>query len=68
MPYADWSRQGSLTLTEGEVIDYRVIREQVRDDAQRFKLAEIGYDPWNAELLCNQQLGQEDGFAVTEVR
>ncbi|MBX9792250.1 MAG: hypothetical protein K2Y37_25400 [Pirellulales bacterium] len=31
-------------------------------------IREIGYDPWNAELLCNQQLGQEDGFEVVEVR
>ena len=50
------------------MIDYRYIREQVIRDAERYPVHEIGYDPWNAELLCNQQLGQEDGFPVVEVR
>jgi phage terminase large subunit-like protein len=67
-PYAEWARTGLLTLTEGEVIDYRFIREQIKADSQRYEIREIGYDPWNAELLCNQQLGQEDGFEVIEVR
>jgi phage terminase large subunit-like protein len=66
--YSAWAKAGLLTLTDGEVIDYRFIREQVKRDAERYKFIEIGYDPWNAELLCNQQLGQEDGFAVVEVR
>lgn len=66
--YSFWDKQGLLTLTDGDVIDYRFIREQVKRDSQRFHILEIGYDPWNAELLCNQQLGQEDGFNVVEVR
>src|SRR3954468_9948353 len=66
--YSFWANQGLLTLTDGDVIDYRFIREQVKRDSQRFRILEICYDPWNAELLCNQQLGQEDGFEVVEVR
>ena len=66
--YSDWARRGLVTLIDSEVIDYRFIRKQINDDAKRYKFAEIGYDPWNAELLCNQQLGQEDGFKVVEVR
>ena len=50
------------------MIDYRAIRRQIKEDAERYVVGEIGYDPWNAERLCNQQLGQEDGFEVTEVR
>lgn len=66
--YSNWARQGLVTLTDGDVIDYRFIRKQVNDDRKRYKVVEIGYDPWNAETLCNQQLGQEDGFKVVEVR
>jgi phage terminase large subunit-like protein len=66
--YSSWARQGLVTLTEGDVVDYRFIRKQVLDDAKRYKIVEIGYDPWNAELLCNQQLGEEDGLKVVEVR
>ena len=63
-----WARQGLLTLTPGDVIDYRFIRQQINDDSKRYSIQQIGYDPWNAELLCNQQLGQEDGFDAVEVR
>jgi phage terminase large subunit-like protein len=67
-PYSQWAREGLITVTEGEVIDYRFIRDRIREDATRFKIRDIGYDPYHAELLCNQQLGQEDGFNVTLVR
>lgn len=66
--YSFWAQSGLLALTDGDVIDYRYIREQIKADSQRYSIREIGYDPWNAELLCNQQLGQEDGFEVVEVR
>ena len=66
--YSAWAKAGLLTLTDGEVIDYRFIRQQVKEDGETYKIQEIGYDPWNAELLCNQQLGQEDGFDVVEVK
>jgi phage terminase large subunit-like protein len=66
--YSSWVQRGLLTLTPGDVIDYAFIRQQVKEDGQRFKIQEIGYEPWNAELLCNQQLGDEDGFQAIEVR
>lgn len=66
--YSFWAESGLLALTDGDVIDYRYIRERVKADGQCYTIREIGFDPWNAELLCNQQLGQEDGFEVVEVR
>lgn len=66
--YRSWARAGLVTLTDGDVIDYRVVRSRVLEDARRYRVAEIGYDPWNAELLCNQMLGDEDGLATIEVR
>lgn len=58
----------SSELIAGVSIDYRAIRRQINENAERYEIWEIDYDPWNAELLCNQQLGQEDGFEVVEVR
>jgi phage terminase large subunit-like protein len=66
--YGVWADQGYIILTDGEVIDYRFIRQQILQDAERYRIIQVGYDPWNAELLCNQQLGQEDGLPVMEVR
>ena len=66
--YGLWAEQGHLILTDGDVIDYRFIRKQVLEDSKRYEIIQLGYDPWNAEQLCNQQLGQEDGLNVIEVR
>jgi phage terminase large subunit-like protein len=41
-----WVREGWLTATEGNVIDYRAILDQVDRDAQRFDVAELAYDRW----------------------
>ena len=68
VPYPQWARDGVITLTSGDVIDYGYIRKQINEDAEKFNIVEIGYDPWNAELLCNQQLGDLDGFRVVEVK
>lgn len=68
VPYLLWARQGHVTLTDGNVIDYSFIREAVRRDAKKFNIVELGYDPHGAELLCNQQLCMEDNIFVVEVR
>jgi phage terminase large subunit-like protein len=67
-PLSLWAEQGYLTLTPGNVIDYAAIRETIRADEKKFRIQEIGYDPYNAELLCNQQLRLEDGMNCVEVR
>lgn len=67
VPYDVWERQGLVTATEGDVVDYMAIRQQVNEDAQRFKLREVAFDPWNATQLATQ-LGEEDGLAMLQVR
>ncbi len=67
-PYAEWARAGHLHLTEGNVVDYAAVRARVRELSREFDLVELGYDPYNAEQLCNQQLGGEDGLVVRPVR
>ncbi|NEL70137.1 terminase large subunit, partial [Escherichia coli] len=61
-----WKRQGLLTLTEGNVTDYEVVRAAVTDDLGRYEVEEIGYDPWNATDLTNRLVG--DGAPMVEVR
>jgi len=67
-PYMTWAKQGLLTLTDGDVIDYSFIRESLKKDKTQYDIKEIGYDPYNAEQLCNQQLRLEDGFEVVEIK
>jgi phage terminase large subunit-like protein len=67
VPYRAWAEAGYITPTPGNVIDYAHIRRDVLADNERFRIIELGYDPYNAEQLCNQQLGMEDGIATIEI-
>lgn len=53
-PYDAWAREGYLTLTDGDVIDYNFIQAQVEDDFNNFEFADIGYDPYNASMIVTR--------------
>ena len=65
--YSQWARQGLITLTPGNVIDYDFIRAQVRNDAEMFDLQAIGYDPWNATQTA-LKMQDEDGLKMVPMR
>ncbi len=67
VPYLAWAKQGYLVLTEGNRIDYNYIRQAVNEDAKRFKVVDIGIDPYNASHI-EQQLREEDGLPMVEYR
>jgi phage terminase large subunit-like protein len=46
--YAVWEREGWLTVTEGETVEYSEIEAAIGRDAEKFNIVEFGYDPWNA--------------------
>lgn len=44
--YEQWAKDGALIATEGNVVDYAFIRQQIYEDAERFQVAFAGsYDP-----------------------
>jgi phage terminase large subunit-like protein len=51
VPYESWVRQGYITATVGNVIDYDFILSQIDADAQRFDLDEIAFDRWGATKI-----------------
>jgi phage terminase large subunit-like protein len=65
-PYDRWAREGWLESTEGDVVDYDVIRERIKALAEQYQIREIGYDPWNATQLVTQL--QADGARLTPLR
>lgn len=65
VPYEDWSRQGWLTLTEGDTTDYAYVLKQVLSLAERYKPRVIAYDPYNAQNLANELDGK--GLPVARV-
>lgn len=40
-----WAAEGLITLAPGEVIDIESVRDEIKEDAGRFDLQEICYDP-----------------------
>ncbi len=65
VPYLTWARQGFLTLTEGNAVDYARVEADIKALAQEFRIVELAYDRWNASYLI-QRL-QEDGARVVPV-
>ena len=51
--YRIWAEQGYLTLTPGDVIDYRVIVDDILAANREVELLGIGYDPWKSQEVIN---------------
>lgn len=64
-PYVTWGEQGFVNLTEGNYVDYEYIRQAILEDAKRFDIQVLGFDPWQANELWKQL--QDDGINVCEV-
>jgi phage terminase large subunit-like protein len=52
-----WVREGWLTLTPGNVVDYGFIRQQINRDRAAFLVREIAFDRWNATQLVTDLMG-----------
>lgn len=59
--YEEWARQGWLTLTPGDVVDYGYIRRELIAVRDAYDLRRVGYDGTYAEQLV-QRLTEEDGW------
>lgn len=62
-----WARDGWLTSTPGDVTDYREIEASIVQDAERFKVRELAYDPHFATDLA-QRLQDDHGVQMVNVR
>lgn len=60
-----WAKEGFLRFTEGDVIDYRAILQDIDKDARRFDIAEIAYDRWGMTQLSQDLMDQ--GLVVVPV-
>lgn len=62
VPYDVWARQGLIRTTPGNVIDYRFVRKDINELADKFRIAEIAFDRWGATEMV--QYLDDDGFTV----
>jgi len=64
--YREFDALGLLTLTDGEVIEFEVIKEDLREFAGRFDVQAVAYDPWQATQLAQEM--ELEGLPMVEVR
>lgn len=64
--YETWARDGWLTLTPGDVVDYEFIRAEVNALAKRFSVQTVAFDPWGSTDVATRLLG--DGVPMVECR
>lgn len=65
--YRDWAERGLLTLSPGNRIDYRQIRQTVVECSAKYDLRAVAFDPWNSRILA-KMLAEEDGVPMIEMR
>jgi phage terminase large subunit-like protein len=64
--YTGWELEGRLKATGGDTLDFDLVGDEVLEDASRFQVLSVGYDPWQATQLASRLL--EDGAPMVEVR
>lgn len=64
--FAKWAREGWLTVTPGNIIDFSEIRDDILGDCAQHEVREIPLDPWQAVMLINELSAQ--GAPAYELR
>ena len=49
----EWEREGLITVCSGDVVDHRMVEEQVLRDCERFRMEEIAFDRVHAYPLVS---------------
>lgn len=62
VPYDVWARQGFITLTPGNIIDYAFILHQIEKDMTDYQIAELAFDRWGSHKITTDL--QELGFEI----
>ncbi|HUV67719.1 MAG TPA: terminase TerL endonuclease subunit [Sedimentisphaerales bacterium] len=63
--YRYWAEQKLLTLTPGPQVDYGLVEKAIRDDAAKYDIPQIAYDPYRAGWLINDL--QKRGLTIEMV-
>ncbi|GAA5666205.1 hypothetical protein Brsp07_04715 [Brucella sp. NBRC 14130] len=64
--YRQWVKDGHITATPGNAVDYTFIEAQIRQMCRDFNVQEIAFDPWRAQKT--QQNLQSEGLPIVNFR
>lgn len=69
IPYRLWSEKGWLTITPGEIVDYRFMTKWIEETLNKYGLniKDVCYDPYNATHYT-QELESNKGWGIVEIR
>jgi phage terminase large subunit-like protein len=62
VPYETWINKGHIEATEGNVIDYKAIKQKLKLLATMYEIVEVAFDRWGMTQL-SQELDDE-GFVM----
>ena len=63
--YEGWRRDGWLTATPGEIIDFDYIEEDLKADKEWYEVREVAYDPFQATQFSTRM--RAEGFPMVEL-
>lgn len=66
VPYPHWAKQGYIIPTPGNVTDYSIVEQHIRDLCARFDVREIAFDPAYAQAVMGPLT--EDGYPTATMR
>jgi len=66
VPYLQWAKDGFMTLTEGDTVDFDAVRAFINGLKKKYLIEHIVIDDWQASQIMNQL--SSDGFSVIPTR
>ena len=66
VPYSIWIEKGFVLTTPGNSIDYDFIEAQILEDAGKYEILEIAFDPWKSHEIVNHMM--DEGLTMVSVR
>ena len=54
--YREWAKKGAVIVTEGDITDYKPVKQTILDAMSKYDIQEIAFDTWNATQIANELL------------
>lgn len=63
-----WVKQGFIRTTPGDVIDFEVVKDDLKADAKAYDVREVAFDPWQAQQMANELNKPAGPLTMVELR
>lgn len=64
--FAGWEKEGWIRVTEGEVLDIAVVKDELLEDNRTYNLVEVPFDPAQLTQFAGEML--DEGVPMVEIR